>query len=118
MEVEPIPALSVNSKAGVKVVMRGPLQIRHGLLLWQPVYRPPDNAGGNVNNNANAAAVQQITVLGGCVAELVQIQATALQQAKLVAGVGVDPTVRALIWNPETGETQEGTWVVVEYSVR
>jgi hypothetical protein len=116
MEVEPIPALSVNSKAGVKVVMRGPLQIRHGLLLWQPVYRPPDNAGanGNGNNTANtAAAVQQITVLGGCVAELVQIQATALQQAKLVAGVGVDPTVRALIWNPETGETEEGTWVVV-----
>jgi hypothetical protein len=118
MEVEPIPALSVNSKAGVKVVMRGPLQIRHGLLLWQPVYRPPDNAGanGNGNNAANtAAAVQQVTVLGGCVAELVQIQATALQQAKLVAGVGVDPTVRALIWNPETGETEEGMWVVVMF---
>lgn len=118
MEVEPIPALSVNSKAGVKVVMRGPLQIRHGLLLWQPVYRQPDNsvdgdgyANGNGNAANNATAVQQITVLGGCVAELVQIQATALQQAKLVAGVGVDPTVRALIWNPETGETQEGTCI-------
>ena len=116
MEVEPIPALSVNSKAGVKVVMRGPIQIRHGLLLWQPVYRPPDNTGANGNAN-NAAAVQQITVLGGCVAELVQIQATALQQAKLVAGVGVDPTVRALIWNPETGETQEGTLRIVEHGV-
>jgi hypothetical protein len=116
MEVEPIPALSVNSKAGVKVVMRGPLQIRHGLLLWQPVYRPPENNNGANGNGNNATAVQQITVLGGCVAELVQIQATALQQAKLVAGVGVDPTVRALIWNPETGETQEGTWIIVEYS--
>jgi hypothetical protein len=108
MEIEPIPMLSVNSKAGVKVLMRGPLQIRHGILLWQPVYRPPDTGANNANN---ATAVQQITVLGGCVKELVEIQASALQQAKLVAGVGVDPTVRALIWNPETGETQEGTWV-------
>jgi hypothetical protein len=88
--------------------MRGPLHIRHGILLWQPVYRPPDTGANNANN---ATAVQQITVLGGCVKELVEIQASALQQAKLVAGVGVDPTVRALIWNPETGETQEGTWV-------
>jgi hypothetical protein len=117
MEIEPIPMLSVNSKAGVKVLMRGPLQIRHGILLWQPVYRPPDANTNNNNNAAAATAVQQITVLGGCVQELVEIQAAALIQAKLVAGVGVDPTVRALIWNPETGETQEGTpelcWVGV-----
>jgi hypothetical protein len=114
MEVEPIPALSVNSKAGVKVLMQGPVQIRHGILLWQPVYRPPPDTGAasaNNTNNTTATVVQQITVLGGCVTELVQLQATALQQAKLVAGVGIDPTIRALIWNPETGEMQEGTFV-------
>jgi hypothetical protein len=113
MEVEPIPTLSVNSKAGIKVIMQGPLQIRHGVLLLQPVYRPAENDSGTAAATNNAAPpVQQITVLGGSVAELVEIQSTALQQAKLVAGVGVDPTVRALIWNPETGETQEGTYCI------
>jgi hypothetical protein len=113
MEVEPVPNLSVNSMAGVKVLMQGPLQIRHGILLWQPVYRTTDTGGTSASAQANSTtAVPQISVMGGCVVELVKLQATALQQAKLVAGVGVDPTVRALIWNPETGETQEGKWVL------
>jgi len=45
-------------------------------------------------------------VLGGSVDSLVDIQRKALVDARKEAGVGVDPTVRALIWNPDTGEDQ------------
>ena len=80
MEVSPIPALSVQSHAGIKVLLTGPMEFRHGLAVWH---------AGNA------------TVLGGQVAELVQVQRTALQQAQRLAGVGVDPTIKALIWNPD-----------------
>jgi hypothetical protein len=41
-----------------------------------------------------------------------EMQRKALEQAQRLAGVGVDPTVKALIWNPigadeEGGMTQE-----------
>jgi hypothetical protein len=88
MEVTPIPNMSVQTKAGVKVVLQGPLEIRWGILMWHP---------GNA------------TVLGGSVQELVEIQQRALEQAKQVAGVGVDPTIRALIGNtPQPLEDEEG----------
>lgn len=106
MEIEPVTALSVNSKAGCKVLLQGPLSIRHGVVLWQPVWESAPNA--TTANGPLAATTARVTVLGGCVAELVVLQSAALQQAKLVAGVGIDPTIRALIWNPETGEMQEG----------
>jgi hypothetical protein len=87
MEIKPIPNLSVNTKAGVKVVIQGPLDIRYGIMIWHP---------GNA------------TVLGGCVEELVQIQHQALALAKKVAGVGVDPTIRALIGTtPDNLDDQE-----------
>ena len=89
MEVSPLPDLSVNSKAGLKVVLRGPLTCRNGIIILNP---------------GNAA------VLGGSVASLVEIQRKALEQAKKVAGVGVDPTVRALIWNPVGAEDEGGTY--------
>jgi len=92
MEITPIQNLSVNSNAGIKVLMRGPIVIRHGVLFWHP---------GNA------------TVLGGKVPELVELQVRALEQAKLRAGVGVDPTIKALIWNAETGEMEEGTLIRV-----
>ena len=87
MEVSPLSDLSANSKAGIKVVLRGPLECRFGIIMLHP---------GNA------------TVLGGCVASLLEMQRKALEQAQRLAGVGVDPTVRALIWNPE-GAEEPGT---------
>jgi len=78
MEITPIQSLSVNSLAGIKVVLSGPIDVRHGVLLLHE---------GNT------------VVLGGHVPDLVQIQAKAIEQAKKQAGVGIDPTVRALIGN-------------------
>ena len=90
MELAPIPSLSVQSYAGIKVLLTGPMEFRHGMALWHE---------GNT------------TVLGGQVEDLVHVQRKALQQAKLVAGVGVDPTIKALIWNHETAglPEEEGT---------
>lgn len=85
MEVQPIPDLSVHSRAGLKVLVKGPVTIRRGVSFWH---------AGNV------------TVIGGHVAALVEIQVSALQQAKQLAGVGVDPTVRALI-GTQPLETEE-----------
>ena len=76
METAPITNLSTNSLAGLKLLLKGPLTIRYGVVMLHP---------GNA------------TVLGGGVAELIQIQKQALEQAKQVAGIGVDATVRALI---------------------
>jgi hypothetical protein len=93
MEISPIPSLSVNTLAGTKLVLQGPITIRHGVMLL--------HAGNTI-------------VLGGSVPELVEIQISALQQAKRMAGVGVDPTIRALVWNPEAqvglGGDDEGTY--------
>eukprot|EP00977_Amphora_coffeiformis_P005978 scaffold1271_cov167-Amphora_coffeaeformis.AAC.13 len=85
MEVQLIVDLSVHSLAGLKIILKGPLQIRHGVALWH---------AGNT------------TVIGGSVDALVDMQHQALQQAKRLAGVGVDPTVRALI-GTQTLEEEE-----------
>jgi RecQ-mediated genome instability protein 1 len=87
MEVSPLRDLSVNSKAGIKMVLRGPLTCRFGIIMCNP---------GNAS------------VLGGSVASLMEIQRKALEQAKKVAGVDVDPTVKALIWNPVGAEDEGG----------
>ena len=76
MEVQAIPDLSVHSRAGLKILLQGPLTIRRGVALWH---------GGTT------------TVVGGRVTALEDMQQQALQQAQRLAGVGVDPTVRALI---------------------
>jgi hypothetical protein len=89
MEVSPIPNLAFNSKAGIKLVLKGPIDMRWGIMML--------NEGNTL-------------VLGGEVPHLIEIQAKAVEQARKLAGVGVDPTVRALIWNPETGNEQ-GTFV-------
>jgi hypothetical protein len=97
MEVPPlISDLSVNSLSGCKILLRGAVDIRLGVIML---------------HSGNA------TVLGGNVASLVETQKKALQQAKKVAGIGVDPTVRALIWNPLTGmeEGKENDDVVLAY---
>jgi hypothetical protein len=86
MEAAPVPNLSVQSLAGIKVLLRGPLEIRHGLLQLHP---------------SNAI------VLGGSVAELIPIQRKALEQAQRLAGIGVDPTVKALCWNADEAANPE-----------
>jgi len=91
MEVSPLSDLSVNSKAGIKLVLRGPLTCRFGIVMCHP---------GNAH------------VLGGCVTALMDIQRKALEQAKKLAGVGVDPTVKALIWNPVGAEEEGGEYDV------
>ena len=83
MEVSPILNLSPNSRAGMKLLVTGPdVEVRLGVLLLHE---------GNT------------TVLGGAVEWMVQLQRRALEQAQKLAGVGVDPTIKALIWNPDTG---------------
>ena len=78
IEVSPIKDLSVNSKPGIKVLLRGKISIR-----------------GNA------------VVLGCCVPYLLKVQKKALNVARRIAGVGNDHTVRALVWNPYTGSEKE-----------
>jgi RecQ mediated genome instability protein len=85
MEVSAIPSLSANTPAGAKMVLHGPIPVRWGVLLL---------------HQGNAL------VLGGSVARLVELQSEALADAKKLAGVGVDPTVRALVWNPDMGDDE------------
>jgi len=76
VETSPIPGLSPTSLAGSKVLLKGPLEIRHESLLLH---------GGNC------------VVLGGCNPVLAEHQNQARLVAQKKAGVGVEPTVRALI---------------------
>jgi RecQ mediated genome instability protein len=87
MELSNIPNLSAQTPAGTKLLLHGPIPIRWGVLLL---------------HQGNAL------VLGGSVARLVELQNEALADAKKQTGVGVDPTVRALVWNPDMGD-EEGT---------
>ena len=86
MEVAAISQMSSNSRAGLKVLLTGPITVRHGVLLLHP---------GNA------------IVLGGHVPELFKFQREALEQAKRLAGVGVDPTIRALIGTTATQADEE-----------
>lgn len=78
----PKTASSLLFQAGSKVLIQSSsskLKIRHGV--WQLTL--PGN----------------LVVLGGSVAPLVQARTEALQKAQQLQGVGVDPTIRALIGN-------------------
>jgi len=76
IETTAIPNLFVHSLAGLKVLLKGPIIIRHQILLLNP---------------ANCV------IIGGCIEDLVRQQGEALKKAKRSAGVGVDATIRALI---------------------
>jgi hypothetical protein len=80
LEVQPIHGLSVHSKAGIKIILSGPISIHKGILFLNP------------NNTI---------VLGGYIPDLIPIQKKAMERAAKVAGVGIDPTFKALVWNPE-----------------
>jgi len=93
MEIAPIPNLMAHARAGLKIVLHGPIDIRWGVLLL---------------HEGNAL------VLGGEVQELVELQTKALEEAKRRAGIGVDPTIKALVWNPEEmGEDEDGTFLLL-----
>lgn len=89
METSPIPNLSVHSRPGMKIILSGSIVIRYGILMLDP---------------------SNTIVLGGCIPALISIQKKAMELAAKKAGVGIDPTFRALVWNPETGldDTDEG----------
>lgn len=86
METEPIPNLSVHSKPGIKIALAGNIEIRFGIMMLHP---------GNT------------TVLGGCIPELIPIQKKAMSLAAKLAGIGIDPTFRALVWNPDSGMEED-----------
>lgn len=85
-EVLRIPHLQTTSLAGLKLLIKGKVIIRRGILQLH---------GGNA------------TVLGGSVAELVRLQQLAIEKAKKQAGVGVDPTLRALVNIQENADDDE-----------
>lgn len=77
-EVSPIRNLSVHSNAGIKILLKGPIDVRCGILLLHE---------GNC------------IVLGGFVENLIEVQKKAVEQARKAACVGQDATIRALVSN-------------------
>ncbi|CAJ1962433.1 unnamed protein product [Cylindrotheca closterium] len=85
-----ISNLKPDSPSGMKIVLKGPIIIKHGYLQL---------------HNGNC------TVIGGQVQALVELQKAAMEKARKEMGVGIDPTVRALVGvgdllpdEPEEGE--------------
>ena len=71
---------------GSKILLFGPIIVRHGLL-------------GLHSGNC--------LLLGGQVERLIQIQHQAVENAKQLSGHGIDPTIRALIWNNRHNDNDE-----------
>jgi hypothetical protein len=80
METSPISSLAVTSPPGTKLLLFGSIVIRRGILQLD---------GGNT------------LVLGGCVDEWVALAKEKKEREKRLKGMGVDATVKALIWCPE-----------------
>jgi len=76
MECLPIRNLSSHSRAGIKMLLKGPIDVRYGVL--------------NLHEGC-------VVVLGGCVEALLQVQKKAHEQAKKAACFGQDATIRALV---------------------
>ena len=85
-EISPIRNLSAHSNAGIKVLLKGPIEVRCGVLLLHE---------GNT------------IVLGGQVDSLVEVQKKAREQARKAACVGQDATIRALVSSTDEGGTEE-----------
>ena len=71
---------------GTKILLCGPIIVRHGMIGLH---------GGNC------------IILGGHVERLIQIQRQAMEKAKQLSGHGIDPTIRALIWNNRQNDNDE-----------
>lgn len=90
METSPILNLSLMSPPGIKLLLRGPIDVRRGLLQL---------------NDGNCV------VVGGEIDSWKVIRSMAKDRAQRERGFGVDPTIKALIWNPVTGD-EEGTCAI------
>eukprot|EP00986_Skeletonema_menzelii_P003817 scaffold1249_cov127-Skeletonema_menzelii.AAC.4 len=86
METSPITNLSTASVPGTKILLHGPIQIRFGLLQLSD---------------------ENSFVIGGQVPSWRDIWTTAREKAQREKGLGVDPTIKALIWNPLMGDEEE-----------
>jgi len=86
-ETSPILNLSVLSSPGTKLVLHGPIDVRCGMLEL---------------NDGNCL------VAGGQIDSWKSVRSKAKEKAQRERGLGVDPTIKALIWNPVLGD-EDGT---------
>jgi len=86
METSPITNLSTASVPGTKILIHGPIQIRLGLLQLSD---------------------ENTFVIGGQVPSWRDIWTKAREKAQREKGLGVDPTIKALIWNPLMGDEED-----------
>lgn len=87
IETSPILKLSVSSPPGLKLLLHGPIVIRVGLVEL---------------NDGNCA------VIGGEIESWREVWKKAKERVQREKGLGIDPTVKALVWNPLMGD-EEGT---------
>ncbi|KAL7479752.1 hypothetical protein ACHAW6_005475 [Cyclotella cf. meneghiniana] len=85
METAPIPTLSSTTPPGTKLLLSGPIIIRYGMLQLNP---------------ANAL------VVGGRIKEWEEVAKRQREKMAKIKGMGVDATVKALIWNPDGVEEE------------
>ncbi|KAL7532760.1 hypothetical protein ACHAXR_004831 [Thalassiosira sp. AJA248-18] len=87
METSPIRHLSTTSSPpGLKLLLHGAINVRLGLLQL---------------NDDNC------TVVGGGIESWKEVWTKARERAQREKGLGVDPTIKALIWNPLMGDEEE-----------
>lgn len=78
IEGHTIPFITSGTNVGAKILLSGPIDIRRGVAVW---------------HEGNAL------FLGGGVSEYIASRNAALEESMRNAGVGVDSTIRALVWN-------------------
>ena len=85
IETSPILKLSVSSPPGLKLLLHGPIVIRVGLVEL---------------NDGNCA------VIGGEIESWREVWKEAKERVQRGKGLGIDPTVKALVWNPLMGDEE------------
>jgi hypothetical protein len=85
METTQILNLSVSSPPGLKLLLHGPIIVRVGLVEL---------------NDGNCA------VIGGEIDSWKEVWKKAKERSQREKGLGIDPTVKALVWNPLMGDEE------------
>ena len=93
-ETSPILNLSLSSPPGIKLILRGPIDVRCGMLEL---------------NDGNCV------VAGGEIESWKSIRSKAKEKAQRERGLGVDPTIKALVWNPIVGDEDGMHFILNEY---